>query len=138
MAERVPSWLRWSVLGLILTAVLLIGSGVLSSSPATQQERAHAIDTRLKSPDSTGLSVAQSTSASAAAIRADVRSQVNQGRSDGEIIASLEARYGTAVLLTPPVGGLSTLLWLLPALLLVGIVLSVVVVARRRRFPTVS
>jgi cytochrome c-type biogenesis protein CcmH len=136
MAERVPFALRWSVLGVLIVISLVVGSGVLNSSSASHQERAHAIDTRLKSPDSTGLSVAQSTSASAAAIRADVRSQVNQGRGDDEIIASLEARYGTAVLLTPPGGGLSILLWLLPALLLIGIALSAVVVARRRRLPT--
>ena len=136
MAERVSGWVRWTVMGVALCIALLIGSGVFSSAPSTNAEKAQAIDAKLKAPESAGLSVAQSTSASSAAIRADVRAQVDKGRNEDEIIASLEARYGTAILLTPPSGGLSTLLWLVPALLAVGIVLSVVVVARRRRLPT--
>jgi cytochrome c-type biogenesis protein CcmH len=117
----------------VLGITLLIGSGVFSATPTTPAERAAAIDARLKAPDSQGLSVAQSNSAAAAAVRHEVRTEVDQGRSDEEIVASLEARYGNAVLLTPPGGGLATVLWVVPALLLLAIAIAVIVVARRRR-----
>lgn len=135
MAEPTFPRVRWAVMGVALGLALVIGAGVFSTAPTTNAAKAQAIDAQLKAPDSTGLSVAQATSAGAAAVRADVRAQVDMGRSKDEIIASLTARYGTAVLLTPPSGGLSTLLWLVPALLLVAIVASSVAVARRRRLP---
>ena len=128
-----PLWGSWAILGVLLAASLLIGSGVLSSSPTTNAERAAALDARLKSPDSGGLSVAESNSAAAASVRHQVRTQVDQGKSDDEIVAALEARYGNAVLLTPPAGGLSVLLWVVPVALAVGIAVAVVVVSRRRR-----
>ena len=131
--KRVPDWVRWSLLGVVLLVALLVGSGVFSSAPTTNAERAASIDARLKAPDSQSLSVAQSTSPSAMAVRREVRAQVDQNKSDDEIIASLEAHYGNSILLTPPGGGLSVVLWLVPALLVVAIALAIVSVARRRR-----
>ena len=131
-----PLWGSWAVLGVLLAATLLIGSGVLNSSPTTNAQRAAALDARLKSPDSGGLSVVESNSAAAAAVRHQVRTQVDQGKSDDEIVVSLEARYGNAVLLTPPAGGLSVLLWVVPAALALGIAVAIVVVFRRRRLDT--
>lgn len=133
MPERsAPLWARFVLVGVILAAVFVVGSGVLSSSPATPAERAASLDARLKCPGCQGLSVADSASASSLAVRRQVSEEIGAGRSDAEIIASLQARYGNAVLLTPPGGGLTDLLWLLPIALGVGIVLAVVVAIRRR------
>ena len=120
---------------MLLALLLVVGSGLLSSTPQTKAERASALDARLKCPSCQGLSVSESSSASALAVRRQVREEIDAGRSDDEIVASLEAQYGAAVLLTPPPGGLTDLLWLLPLAMGAGIVVSVVVVARRRSLP---
>ena len=133
MPERSSSlWLRFAVVGVILVAVFVVGSGALSSSPQTPSERAASLDARLKCPGCQGLSVADSASASSLAVRRQVRTEIAAGRSDAEIVASLQARYGNAVLLTPPGGGLTDLLWLLPLALGLGIVVAVIVAVRRR------
>ena len=138
MARATTHPLRWILLFVILVVALSIGAGVFSSTPQTNAQRAAALDARLKAPDSNGLSVAESNSAAAAAVRQQVRTEVNQGRNDSEIVASLEARYGNAVLLTPPAGGLTVLLWAVPLGLLILIALAVVITARKRRLPAVA
>jgi cytochrome c-type biogenesis protein CcmH len=110
------------VIGVLLVAALVVGSGVLTTGAQTSAERAASLDARLKCPGCQGLSVAESASASSLAVRREV----------------LEARYGNSVLLTPPPGGLTDLLWLVPVGLGVGIVIGVVAVARRRTLPDAS
>ena len=53
--------------------------------------------------------------------------------SDSEIIDQLTARYGNAVLLTPPAGGISVVLWAVPAGIVVGATGVIMVVMRRRK-----
>jgi cytochrome c-type biogenesis protein CcmH len=69
-------------------------------------------------------------------VRRQVLTDIEAGRSDAEITALLEARYGNSVLLTPPPGGLSDLLWLFPIALAIGIAAAVVAVVLRRRMPS--
>jgi len=64
-------------------------------------------------------------------VRADIVAGVRHGRSDDDIIASLRERYGTQVDLTPQ-GGLSIILWVVPALLLVVILVIIGLSVRRR------
>lgn len=133
MAEhRVPSGLRWLLLGVVLFAALFVGSGILDRHAPTQAERISALESSLKCPSCQDLSVAQSTSPSSLAVRAEVVSGVRQGKSDEQIVAGLRARYGTAVDLTPS-GGLSSILWIVPALFALGVVVAVVLAVRRRR-----
>ena len=91
MAERtlVRHPLRWVALIVVLVTALVVGSGVLSSSSKTQEQRITAIESSLKCPSCQDLSVAQSTSPSSLAIRHQITDEVRAGRSDAEIIASL-------------------------------------------------
>lgn len=53
--------------------------------------------------------------------RAEIRAQLEQGRTEAEIYADFVARYGERVLAQPSARGLNLILWLgLPVLLLVG------------------
>ena len=133
MPEASPRslWLRWAALVVVVIVVLVMGSGVLDATPPTLAQRAASLDASLKCPSCQDLSVAESTSPSSLAVRKEVATRLAAGQSDAEIVAALKAQYGQAVLLTPS-GGLSTILWIVPALLAVGIVIAVVVVARRR------
>ena len=63
------------------------------------------------------LGGASSASASSLAVRRQVPAEIDAGRSDDEIVASLEAATATPCCLTPPPGGLTDLLWLLPVAL---------------------
>jgi cytochrome c-type biogenesis protein CcmH len=125
-------WVRWGILGLILVVAITIGSGVLTSSPATPAQRVQSLEARLKCPSCEGLSVAESNSPSSLAVRQEVKRGVAAGESDQAIIAGLQARYGSAVLLTPPAGGLSILLWAIPVLLGVSVIAVVIIGIRRR------
>jgi cytochrome c-type biogenesis protein CcmH len=134
--SRIPLWLRYLALGVILAVALVIGSNVFSPAPPTPQQRVASLEATLKCPSCQDLSVAQSASPSSLAVRAEIVRSVHQGLSNEEITAKLQARYGTTVLLTPPAGGLSVVLWLVPLLLVVGIAgipLAVMATRRARR-----
>jgi cytochrome c-type biogenesis protein CcmH len=77
--------------------------------------------------------IADSNADLAVDLRREVRTQILQGRTDGEIKNYLVARYGDFVLYKPPVQANTTLLWFGPPLLLIvgGIVWWVLI--RRRR-----
>ncbi|MDQ2882310.1 MAG: cytochrome c-type biogenesis protein CcmH [Actinomycetota bacterium] len=110
---------------LALTAVglLLGGSG--------ERDRASELQQRLRCPVCTSVSIDESQSQTAVAMRRAVAEQVAAGRSDAEIIEFFRARYGDWVLLDPPVRGSTALLWLLPvAATLVGVA---VLLARAHR-----
>ena len=77
--------------------------------------------------------MAQSTSPTAVAVRAAVGQLVAEGRSDQQIRAYLVDRYGSSIVLDPPVSGWSLAVWLLPLLagLAATVALAVVLVRRR-------
>jgi len=68
------------------------------------------------------------------AIRQIVATRVRQGESTSQIEGFLEARYGAAILLSPPASGLSALVWVVPlAAVGAGLVGLGVFFWRRRR-----
>jgi cytochrome c-type biogenesis protein CcmH/NrfF len=98
----------------VLVVVLFIGRGApTNSSPSA---RAAALDSQIKCPSCADLSVAQSTSSSALAVRQQISAMVAEGQSDQQIENSLVERYGPTILLRPPTHGLTALVWILPAL----------------------
>jgi cytochrome c-type biogenesis protein CcmH len=127
--------LVWAVLGVVLVVALLIGSGVFSSKPLTRAQRVEAIASGIKCPSCEDLSVADSSAQTAVTVRTAIAAQVAAGRTDQQIDDYLVARYGSAIVLTPPTSGWSLLVWVLP--LVGGVValggLTLFAVRRRRR-----
>jgi cytochrome c-type biogenesis protein CcmH len=76
--------------------------------------------------------LAESPAGLAGDLRREVRSLVEQGKSDAEIKAFLRARYGDFVLYKPPVDPKTYLLWFGPFGLLIIGAISGWLVARRR------
>lgn len=116
-------------------AVLLLALGVIvlslalaarTPSDGSLEDRARALEAQLRCPTCQGLSIAESPAAAAAQMRALVREQLAAGASDAEIRAFFVARYGRWILLDPPLGGPDLLLWLAPALVIIGGALVVV------------
>lgn len=86
-----------------LGAVVLIGVALLSApGPATESDRVELLAAQLRCPDCQALSVAESRTRAADAIRAEISSLVADGRSDDEIRGHFVERYGQWILLAPP------------------------------------
>lgn len=98
---------------IVVLAVIAVGLLLLGGS--RQQDRTSELQQRLRCPVCKSVSIDESQSQTAVALRRAVAEQVAAGRSDAEIIDFFRARYGDWVLLDPPVRGTTALLWLLPA-----------------------
>ena len=124
------------VLCCVLGAALFVGSGVFDAGPTAAAARVAAIEREVKCPSCLDLSVAQSEAPSSIALRHQIAAEVAAGRSDGQILSSIVARYGTQALLVPPAGPLTTALWTVPvALAVVAVAACGSVALRRRRAP---
>ena len=133
--NRFPVWI---ILGVVVVVALVVGSGVLSSSPPTAAQRAASIEAGLRCPSCEDLSVANSSAQTAVTVRAEIRQLIAEGQSDQQIRQALVARYGVSIELSPPVSGWSALIWVLPVLAVaVAAVAMGVVFVRRSRDPAV-
>jgi cytochrome c-type biogenesis protein CcmH len=126
--RRLGSFRLW-VLAVVAVVALAWASAPSTSGPA--QRVAH-LENLVKCPSCQDLSVAQSTSSSALAVRHQIVTLVAQGESDTQILTTIEASYGPSILLSPSTSGVGTLLWLLPTAVFVGLVVTGVVLRRRR------
>jgi cytochrome c-type biogenesis protein CcmH len=138
--RRVPPVLSWATLAVVLSVALAIGAA-RGASPATPAQRAAAIDAMVRCPSCDGISVAESSSSTAVAVRQAVASRVRAGQSDDDIEAFLVSRYGPGILLRPPVRGGTIWVWLVPPAAGVAAIVALAAVAwrrRRRSVPAVS
>ena len=122
---------------LVILAALACVAGA-AADPAerlpdpAQEARARAIFREVRCLVCQNESIDDSEAALAGDLRAIVRDQVKQGRSDGQIRAFLVERYGEFVLLKPPFSLGNALLWATPGIaLLLGAVLMVLLLRRR-------
>ncbi len=84
------------------------------------QSRAVRISEELRCLVCQNQSIADSNAELAIDLRQMIREQIAEGKSDQEIRAYMVARYGDFVLYRPPLKATTLLLWVGPALLLVG------------------
>jgi cytochrome c-type biogenesis protein CcmH len=121
----------WVALGVALAVALVIGSSG-STVVATPASRAAALDAELRCPSCDDLSVADSSAASAVAIRELVLTETKAGVSSSSIVSYLESRY-PGIVLRPPATGVEGLVWYLPIGGFAVAVVFVVAVLRRRQ-----
>ena len=125
----------WAALGVVVLVVLAWAAWPDGGS-VTQRDRARDLATELRCPDCEGLSVADSSTSSARAIRADLRRRLAAGETDEEVRRAYIDRYGESILLKPEGSGLGVLVWGLPvAVLVVGAGGLALALARWRREP---
>ena len=77
--------------------------------------------------------IADSNAPLALDLRNQIRGQIAEGRSDAQIRDYMVERYGDFVLYRPPFNAATALLWLGPALLILGGGLAFYLIVRRRR-----
>ncbi|HET8586481.1 MAG TPA: cytochrome c-type biogenesis protein CcmH [Candidatus Limnocylindria bacterium] len=82
----------------------------------TRAEAATQLAGQLRCPDCAGLSVAESSSASASAIRTEIGRLLDQGATPDEVRQHFVDRYGQWILLAPP----APIAWALPLLVLLA------------------
>ena len=89
-------------------------------SPAESlDDRVNEIAHLLMCPVCRGQSVAESNSNLAQDMRQIIRKQLEEGKSEEEVIAYFVSRYGEAILASPPPKGVNWLLWILPGLAII-------------------
>jgi cytochrome c-type biogenesis protein CcmH len=105
-----------ALIAAIWTSMLLV-----KARQQTLDQHVHAIAAQLKCPVCQNESVANSSSWVAQQMRAVIRQQIQEGKSDQQIIQYFEQRYGNGIVWAPQWQGFGLLTWLVPvALLLVG------------------
>jgi len=107
-----------------LAACVLVISAAFISAPSTSSmdSRIAHLETLVKCPSCDDISVAVSNSTSAIAVRHEITASVKSGKTDTEILTSLENRYGSQIVLSPSTSGIGTILWLGPLLVVLAIV----------------
>ncbi|MEX2535315.1 MAG: cytochrome c-type biogenesis protein [Trueperaceae bacterium] len=120
---------------LLLLALLALLMAAQAQEAASQLEaRTFEIAAQLRCPVCVSESVAQSSSPTSIQMRQIVQEQLEQGRSEAQILAFFQERYGDWILLEPPKRGLYLLVWILPLVAaLVGLTALVVFVRRWTR-----
>ncbi|MEX2137134.1 MAG: cytochrome c-type biogenesis protein CcmH [Chloroflexota bacterium] len=100
-----------AVAALLALGGLVVLELVRPDAPPTQAEQARQIAAELRCPDCQALSVAESQTAAAAAIRRQIAEQLAAGQTPEQIRGYFVARFGDWILLAPP----SPFAWWIPA-----------------------
>ena len=95
------------------------------------EARTTAVAAELRCAVCQGISIQESPSALAREMRDLVKEQLRAGRTPEQVKAYFESKYGEWILLTPRAHGLNILLYLLPAVLLIGGLGFIALIVRR-------
>ena len=114
MPERLVRRLRVAVT--IALATFLVVATVTADPPA--EDRARDIGAMIRCPTCQGEAIVDSPAPLAEDMMALVRTRIDEGLSDDQIIDELVASYTGAQLLDPPLSLETAALWLIPALAL--------------------
>lgn len=101
-------------------AALVCGAAVHAQVPADLPAREAALAAQLRCVVCQNQTVAESQAPMAADMRREIRVQLEQGRSDAEVVGFFEQRYGAFVRYRPPLKASTWLLWIAPFLLTMG------------------
>jgi cytochrome c-type biogenesis protein CcmH len=120
-----PVWYRSRPMLIVALAVILLALSwtymlIHDETSMTLNQRVYQVASQLKCPICQGESVANSPSALAQQMRGIIRQQLQEGKSEQQIIQYFEQSYGPSIVWSPPWQGFSLLAWLVPIVLLLG------------------
>ncbi|MCC5953817.1 MAG: cytochrome c-type biogenesis protein CcmH [Acidimicrobiia bacterium] len=128
--RRLPWWLPWAAMAVIVAAALAVGAPS-GSGPPTNAERVQDLTRTIKCPQCAGQSVAESDVSVSREIRRDIATRVEEGQSDEQIYAYYAGIFGDDALLSPPTEGVGLVVWVLPVVIVVVGAGGVAVALRR-------
>lgn len=108
----------------LAVALMVLGVGAAPAAPVAEdpiEREMLDIAKDLRCTVCQNQPVAESNAELARDMRAIIRDQLRAGKSRGEIVDYFVARYGPYVLLKPRFDPLGAILWVAPALLLLGV-----------------
>jgi cytochrome c-type biogenesis protein CcmH len=123
-------WIQAGLVGVMIAAISVVLVG-LASGDGEPRNRAYALQQQLRCPVCQSVSIAESMSETAEAMREKVDQLIKAGKTDQQILGYFRARYGEWVITDPPASGNTLLVWLLPVL--AGAAGTAVVLLRTRR-----
>ena len=131
---------RWLDLLLAVSFIVLLATvqavRAKEAAPAVEnpvlEARVMEIAAELRCLVCQNQTIADSSAGLAVDLRNQVREMLVRGESDKQIIDYMTARYGDFVLYRPPLKSTTALLWFGPAVFLLGGVITLFVVLRRR------
>ena len=121
----------WALMGVVVLVVVVTSAGS-APTEGVSDDRLFAIAARIKCVQCVGESVAGSSSPAAIQFREEISSQMQQGRTDDEVLNFFADRYDD-VLLTPPSSGVGSLVWVIPVVAVAAALLVLVATFRRWR-----
>lgn len=112
--------------GLVTIGLLVFVVGMVITAPPPAEDRATEIGARIRCPVCTGESIADSPAPLATEMMNQVRTLLDQGYTDDQVIDTVLASYGRdAYLLDPPLTPATVALWAVPGLvLMVGVAMA--------------
>lgn len=128
-----PGWRRVTVGSLLALAFLTLALfGAHAAAQEVQLEsRVFEIAQKLRCPSCVSESVSDSNAPIAQQMREIIQGQLEEGRTESEIFAYFQNRYGDWILLDPPKRGIHLVAWLLPIIIGVVAVAVVALLAKR-------
>ncbi len=100
------------------------------------EARAQSLDAKLRCVVCRSENIASSNSDWASDARVLIRSLITEGKSDAEVLAFFQDRYGDYVLMDPPKRGVNWLLWgTAPALAVFGFLAALAYIRGRKSTP---
>ena len=107
-------------------AILILFSSAAFATEKSIDDRVNEIAYLLMCPVCQGQSVAESNSNLANDMRQIIRKQLEEGKTNEEVLDYFVKRYGDSILSSPPTRGINWLLWIMPG---VAVVLGAVGIA---------
>jgi cytochrome c-type biogenesis protein CcmH len=128
--------IRWLIATLIVAWLAISSAFAKEAAPRAENEatekRMVAISSELRCLVCQNESLSGSNAELAQDLRREIRSLINQGKSDAEIMDFMVSRYGDFVRYRPPLKGTTLLLWFGPLLLLIVGIAALLRYVRRR------
>lgn len=102
--------------GFVMTALLalILFSSAAFAAEKSIDDRVNEIAYHLMCPVCQGQSVAESNSNLANDMRMIIRKQLEEGKTNQEVLDYFVKRYGDSILSSPPTKGINWLLWIMP------------------------